>query len=152
MNCYKINYRTKTASYESIIEHLNKCDDSFNPPLHSYVNIQEYGKKISNHAVTFEAWDGDELIGLAAAYFNNFETKVGFWTNLSLLEGYRGCGIASNLTKKVIAYGRENGFIRIDLEVKTINTHVLKFHAKHGFMVTGENGYSCENCHLFISV
>jgi GNAT superfamily N-acetyltransferase len=139
MNYSEIEYRTNTATPESIVEHFKKCADSFIPPLYTYVVIEDYSKKIFDHAVTFEAWDGDILAGLAAAYFNNYSEKVAFWTNLSLLEEYQNKGIASNLTSYVINYGRKMGFKSISLEVKKINEKVRKFHEKHGFVITGQN-------------
>jgi ribosomal protein S18 acetylase RimI-like enzyme len=139
MNCPKIEYRKNTASIELITDHFNSCADSFNPPLYTYVVIEDYAKKIFDHAVTFEAWDEDKLVGLSAVYYNNITERIAFWTNLSLLDAYQNKGIASELTSYVIDHGRTNGFKRIDLEVKSINEKVKQFYKKHGFVITGKN-------------
>jgi len=105
MNCSEFDFKIKTASYEVIIDHLNKCADNFKPPLYTYVNIEEYSRKIYNNAITFESWANNNLVGLIAAYYNNYDTKVGFITNVSVIKEYQGYGIASKLlseTKKVV--------------------------------------------------
>jgi len=143
MKYCEIKYKTNAASINSIIEHFEKCADLFNPPLYTYVNIKEYAKKIFTNAVTFEAWDGSRLVGLAAAYFNNLDEKIAFWTNLSVLDKYRTKGIAFKLTSSIIDYGIKNGFKRIDFEVNKINIDVIKFHKYHGAVVKGnKNEYT----------
>jgi len=139
MNCSEIEYRIKTVSYESIVEHLNRCADCFNPPLYTYVEIEKYAKKIFDNAVTFESWDCDTLVGLVAAYFNNNETKIGFITNVSVLEEYQDSGIASKLIKNAIHFGRKNAFVKLVLELNINNTKAFKLYKKQGFVVTEQN-------------
>jgi len=134
-----IEYKINSASGKIIIEHLFKSADLFFPPLYTYVSIEEYGKKLFEKATNFEAWHENKLVGLAAAYFNDFTNKIGFWSNLSLLNEYQNQGIASILASSVIEYGKNNGFERIILEVKSKNEKVKKFHEKHGFVKTGQN-------------
>ncbi len=139
MNCSELNFKIKTASCETIIDHLIKCANCFNPPLYTYVDIKEYGKKIFDNAVTFEGWDDNKLVGIIAAYYNNWETKNGYITNVSVLKGYKGFGIASKLLKQTINYGRENGFYQIELEVNINNIKAFKLYEKHGFVVVKQN-------------
>jgi ribosomal protein S18 acetylase RimI-like enzyme len=139
MNCSDIDFRIKTASYKEILQYLYKCADSFKPQLYTYVDINKYAKKIYDYAITFEAWNGNILVGLAAVYFNNDVTKVGFCTNLSLLEEYQGSGIASTLAMNVKDYGKKNGFAHIVLEAKTNNSKAISFYQKHGFIISKEN-------------
>lgn len=134
MSFSECEFRTGTATYEFIVAHLLGCADSFHPPLYSYVRIEEYARKIHGHAITFEAWHGSELVGLIAAYFNDHETKVGFITNVSVLEEYRGRGIAAQLMQEVIEYGRTHGFFRVDLEVGTGNARAQRLYEASGFV------------------
>jgi ribosomal-protein-alanine N-acetyltransferase len=139
MNCCEVYYKIKTASCEVIIEHLNRCTNFFNPPLHTYVDIQKYGEKIDNHAITFEAWDENTLVGLIAAYFNDENTKIGFITNVSMLKEYQGLGIASKLLLLTIEYGKEHNFRMLRLEVNKINQKALTLYKRHGFVETQQN-------------
>ena len=134
MNCSEFDFKIKTASYEVIIDHLNKCADNFNPPLYTYVNIEEYSRKIYNNAITFESWANNNLVGLIAAYYNNYDTKVGFITNVSVIKEYQGYGIASKLLSNAIKYGKNNGFISLALEVNINNNSAIKLYKKYSFV------------------
>lgn len=139
MNNSNLQYKIKTASCQIIVNHLKNCADCFNPPLYTYVEINKYGKKIFDKAITFESWDGNKLVGLLAAYFNNNETRIGFITNVSVWGGYQGFGIASKLIKNAIDFGRKNTFTRLMLEININNTKAFKLYKKHGFVVVEQN-------------
>lgn len=138
MNCSEFDFRIRTATYESIVAHLLECAEDFSPPLYTYVTIEEYAHKILEHAVTFEAWKENDLVGLIAAYFNDNDTKVGFVTNVSVLKRFRNCGIASKLMRWMIQYGTNQGFMRVDLEVKTGNSRVRRLYESYGFTVVAQ--------------
>lgn len=135
----KIIYKTNTASEKDIKVHLTGCAESFSPPLYTYVSIEDYGRKLSEKAVNFEAWHENQLVGLASAYFNDIINKAGFLSNLSILPLFQNMGIASKLTKSVIEWGKKNRFKSIELEVKSKNLKVIKFYEKHEFVKTGNN-------------
>jgi len=128
-----IIYKTGTAQEEDVLDHLQKCKNNFIPALDKTVDIPKYAKKIAESAVSFEAWDGQELIGLIAAYFNDVVTGLGFITNVSCLTGFTGIGIGSQLLKNCMAYGEANGFKKIMLEVNKINLQAIKLYERHGF-------------------
>ncbi len=127
------DFRINTASYEDIVLHLNGCASNFVPPLNTYVNIADYARKIREHAITFEAWDKDTLVGLIAAYFNNTATKVGYITNVSVLPVYEGRGIASSLLERTITYGIRHDFHKIELEVNPFNDRAIFLYKRFGF-------------------
>ncbi len=135
MNCSELKFRRGTATYEHIVAHLLGCADSFSPPLYTYVAVEQYARKILEHTVTFEAWAGTKLGGLVAVYFNNRETRVGFITNVSVLEEYHGRGIAARLMQEAIEYGRTHGFVRVDLEVGADSPRAQRLYDSSGFVV-----------------
>ncbi len=139
MNCCELDYKIKTASGEVIIEHLARCANYFYPPLHTYVDIQKYGEKIEDNAITFEAWDKNTLVGLIATYFNDEITKIGFITNVSILKEYQGIGIASKLLLLTIEYGKEHNFRILRLEVNNKNQKALNLYKRNGFVETKQN-------------
>lgn len=139
MSCSEFDYKIKTASCEEIINHLNRCADNFNPPLYTYVNIEEYSRKIYDNAITFESWVDNNLVGLIAAYFNNYNTRIGFITNVSVIKEYQGFGIASKLLSNTIKYGKNNGFISVALEVNIKNSNAIKLYEKYGFVATEQS-------------
>lgn len=134
-----IEFKIKNASIIDLCNHLTRASESFEPPLDSYVNIEEYSKKLYENAVTFEAWNGDLLIGLAAAYCNNLSERICFLTNLSVEKSFQGIGIANSLTKQVIDYAKTGCFNKIMLEAKKNNKKVINFYKSNNFRICGIN-------------
>lgn len=131
MNDIKIN----SVSLEVLIAFYNENNETFNPPLNSQVeSVEKYAEKLKNNAVIFEAWDNDELIGLVAAYFNNYETKTGFITSVIVSKKYQKQGIAKNLLEKTIDFAKKNGFEKIHLEVHKENRKAIGLYKKFGFL------------------
>ena len=130
---FNINYHINVSDLDSIVKHLLICDDYFEPPLSSYVNIQEYGKKLLGKAINFEAWHNNELIGLVSVYFNDTTNKIAFISNVSIDAGYQKKGIASILLKTAIAYGTDLGFSSLKLEVQPKNIKAVNLYKKLGF-------------------
>lgn len=140
MSSPDIVYRVRTATWDAVAAHLRACASRFSPPLDTYVDIDAYARKIAEHAETFEAWQGDRLVGLAAAYFNDRAMRRGYLTNLSVLPEHQGAGIASALTTQVVDFGVRNGFVAIGLEAKVGNGNAIRFYQQRGFSVAGQQG------------
>ena len=81
-----VKYQSNKASEVEIAEHLSRCDADFVPLLSSRVEIKNYAKKIINKATRFEAWSGDTLLGLVAAYYNDQEKRIAYITSISVLK------------------------------------------------------------------
>jgi ribosomal protein S18 acetylase RimI-like enzyme len=126
-------YRTASASRDVICAHLTRCADSFIPSLHERVDVVAYAAKISAHAVTFEAWAGETLVGLVAAYLNDGEGRAGYITSVSVDRGYGGMGIARELVARCIRRARELGFRTLRLEVSQHNERAISLYRKAGF-------------------
>jgi ribosomal protein S18 acetylase RimI-like enzyme len=137
MSCSDCEYRIGTATSEEIARHLKACAESFDPPLHTYVEIENYARKIHDNSITFEAWIGNELVGLIATYYNDTEHKTGFITDTSVIEGYRCHGIAAHLMKQVIKYGIKQDFIQLNLEVGEDNLPARKLYEDNDFIIIG---------------
>ncbi len=120
------------TTLEDIQQHLNKCSPTFIPSLDSYVDINEYSKKIYDSAVTFSKFNQDNLIGLVAAYDNPTE-KFGWITNVSVDPDYSKQGIASELLNRCYKYFENKGYFSIFLEVFLDNKKAINLYTKHGF-------------------
>ena len=128
-------YTQGKASPEAICNHLTACNKDFIPPLEEKVNISEYSMKISEKATTFEAWQSDFLIGLVAAYFNDYTLRNAHITSVSVIRSYTGKGVAGRLLKNCIDYAREKSFKNIYLEVSRSNHPAINLYKKMGFDV-----------------
>ncbi len=115
------------------MHHLEGCDKNYIPSLSERVNIKEYSEKIADKAVTFEAWDKDKLVGLAAVYLNMMSLSA-FVTNVSVLKDYSGNGVASQLMLNCIQYASQKKIGRICLEVDQNNAKAMHLYKRLNFM------------------
>jgi ribosomal protein S18 acetylase RimI-like enzyme len=98
------------------------------------VDIQDYSKKLREHASTVEAWDEDKLVGLIAVYCNDYDQKNAFITNVSVLPEYMRKGIAINLMNATIAFVQSSkDFDSIFLEVNKNNSKAIMLYKKCNF-------------------
>lgn len=130
-----VEYLLNRATKAEIAEHLSRCDAAFVPPLSGRVEINDYAKKITSKAMRFEAWSGDTLVGLVAAYCNDQEKRIAYITSVSVLREWTGKGIAANLIKQCIEHAETSGMRQISLEVASDNMHAIKLYEKSGFVV-----------------
>ncbi len=133
METASIKYKVRTAGEQAVFEHLIECSDNFFPPLSDRVILQEYSKKISEKAVTFEAWSGNILIGLVAAY-TDADMQSAFITNVSVLKKYMGFSIAVALTTRCIEYLKQKKMKEIKLEVHKGNMPAIGLYKKFNFV------------------
>lgn len=118
---------------DQVQKHLEAVSKSFVPNLSSYVNIENYSKKIAEKAVLFfEKDNNSNLIGLVAVYDNN-EEKFGWITNVSVNPFVHNKGIASKLLKECINFFKNKNYSNIKLEVFDNNEKAIKLYKKHNF-------------------
>ena len=132
----EIDYKIKSASVSEIAKHLKAVSNFFIPPLHEVVEIENYAVKIFNFAETFEAWSQGKLIGLVAAYLNDFNNKLGFITSVSVIKEFTKLGISSILLDMCINVAIENKLKVIKLEVHKKNDNAIALYEKKGFIKT----------------
>jgi ribosomal protein S18 acetylase RimI-like enzyme len=128
-----IEFREGTATQEDIQAHLEGCDADFSPRLSLKVDVGDYSRKISASAQTFEAWSGDTLVGLVAAYMNDSRTRNGFITNVTVAKAFTGRGIASALLDRCLDRSRQEGMQVIGLEVSIESRKAIRLYEKLGF-------------------
>lgn len=127
------NYIIGKATEQDIYCHLMKCNNDFIIHLQDKINIREYSKKLSEKAITFEAWSEDTLVGLVAVYFNDSHGQTGYISNVSTIDTYTGKGIASALIDLSIDYARRHEFKTISLEVEKANVLALRLYKRFQF-------------------
>jgi len=130
-----ILYDINKAKKEVIENHLSICSESFIPPLETYVDISEYAEKLAKNAVTFEAWNNNQLVSLIACYLNDKVNNKGFISSVSTIPSFQGKGIISKLLQNLIQYAKSQNFSCLLLEVKKINNKAISFYIKKGFKI-----------------
>lgn len=133
-----IHYKTNQSDFNDIYYHLMECDLFFNPKLSEKIDIVEYSKKINAKAIRVEAWNNDLLIGLVAYYFNP-ENSTAFITNVSVLDSFKGLGIAKKLLQEAINQIEFINCISIQLEVGKSSFAAINLYLKFDFEIAGDN-------------
>lgn len=128
--------RLNAATTQDIVDHLTLCDAAFAPPLSQRVDIGDYAAKLSANAMRFEAWDGETLIGLVAAYPDHAHGRM-FISNVSVLPEWRGHGLAAGLVTRCGDAARDLGLRSMMLELGAENVAARRLYDKLGFVSTG---------------
>lgn len=135
---------TGALTAEAIARHLRACDAHFLPPLSTRVDIDAYAAKLAARALCFDAWDGEALAGLVAAYDsrNHNHTDPGapataFITNVSVLPGQHGQGTARRLMQQCLATLSARGCALVTLEVDARNEVAQRLYRRFGFVAAG---------------
>lgn len=137
-----VEYRLNQASAAEIADHLLHCEDDFVQLLRARVEIDAYAAKLKRQATTFEAWSGNALAGLVAAYCNDHTNNFTYITSVSVLKVWKSKGIALRLVKQCIEHASSSGMRRIGLEVARSNVAAIKLYEGCGFVVTDSDDES----------
>lgn len=132
-----IRYRLNEASELEIGRHLRECDADFVPPLSGRVDIASYAHRIATRATRFEAWHEDSLVGLVAAYCNDRDSRIAYVTSVSVLRGWMGRGIASQMLTRCLEHAKAAEMTVVRLEVAQANAPAIRLYQDQGF-VAGE--------------
>jgi ribosomal protein S18 acetylase RimI-like enzyme len=136
----EIANRVNQSSAAEIAAHLLRADASFEPALSSRIDIRAYAQKLQDHAVRFEAWLGEELVGLVASYCNQPDKDKAFVTSVSVLPLCQGRGIADRLMRQCIEHVRGLGFRQMELEVNQCSSPAVALYKKLGFNTLRRDG------------
>ncbi len=126
--------KQNTQSAQQIKIHLLKVNECFFPPLNTYINIEEYAKKLFDKAISFEALEEGVLIGLVAGY-HNIDENIFFISNVSVDPNFQGKGIASNLFGSLYAYCHKNNIYQLKLQVFKQNLPAINLYQNIGFEI-----------------
>jgi ribosomal protein S18 acetylase RimI-like enzyme len=127
------------AGPDELLAHLRACDASFVPALSARVDLADYARKLHEHAVRFEAWEGGDLAGLVAAYLDPARA-CGFVTSVSVLPTHLRRGLARRLMGECLARARDLGVHCLELEVSRQAVPAIGLYERLGFRVEGAAG------------
>ena len=131
------------------IEHLLQVyDHSFPRSLSERVgSLREYAQKMAENAIVVTCSHENKIIGYAAFYCNDMESKQAYVTAIVIDETYKGKGVAITLGNFCLDYMKQMGIETIVGEVDRTNTASLKLCKRFGFEVTGE----ASDCSIFLT-
>lgn len=82
------------------------------------------------------AFDGDEMVGVAIAEPQNWNSTLGVW-EFHVAADYRGQGIGRQLMERLIEKARAAKLRAIVCETQTTNTLAVAFYRRMGFEIDG---------------
>ncbi len=105
-----------------------------NPGIENEIeNFKNYTEKVFNNAVIASYVVDEKSVGILAFYANDFDSKVGYVTQLAVDPDFQGKGIATKLMDFCCEYLINIGFSSVKLEVKESNIKAKSFYKKMGF-------------------
>lgn len=120
---------------QDLIKYFHLLDNSFEPPLSSYVNIEPYAEKLIRNAYVCISRDSDNnFIGLFAVYINNSVDKIAYLSSIAVMEGYKGKGYAQQILDYIICTAKSVDMKTLKLEVKKSYPRAIRFYEKNGFI------------------
>jgi ribosomal protein S18 acetylase RimI-like enzyme len=136
----RIAYSVNRSDVAEVAAHLLRVDAAFTPALSGRIDVPAYAQKLHEHAVRFEAWLGDELVGLVASYCNRPDEGKAFVTSVSVLPKCQRLGIADKLLRQCIEHATRLGFGQLGLEVDQRSLPAIALYHKLGFNTLCSHG------------
>lgn len=137
MSRQELRMSVGVASVDDVLHHLEGLEAEFVASLRARVDLRTFAEKICAHALTFEAWAGDSLVGLVAAYLNDHEKGRAFITHVGVHPRHEGQGIGRRLLESTLQRARDAGLGEIELEVAPLQIRAQRLYHALGFVARG---------------
>ena len=111
---------------------IEQCDKAFQQPIMQRSNYRTLFDKIDANAVFIVAYDED-ILGYAAMYCNDLETREAYITLIAVRPEYQGMHIGKNILSTCREIALKYGMTTIKLEVRKDNNKAIAFYLKNGF-------------------
>ena len=134
-----LRFTVNTCQASQLLAHLSRCSDHYYPPLAARVDLGQYSERLTQRATRFEAWDGDELVGLVAAYLNP-ATRDCFITNVSVVPTHFRQGLAAKLLQTCLKAAEALGLETASLEVSDRTEPAMQLYRRAGFETSARTG------------
>lgn len=95
--------------------------------------------KFAKNAVFISILDNEKVVGYAAFYCNNLESKMAFLSMIIIDRDYQGKGCGHMLMDKVCQIAHENGMHSIRLNVANRNINAIRFYEKIKFSIISKS-------------
>ena len=121
-------------SFDEVLSMLNQCDNSFDPPLSSHIDLQAYARRMSEHAYFVLIKNDEGGVVAFTAYYLNQEGAFAYIPEIWVADTCQRMGLGHKmidyLAQKVPDYVKA-----IHLEVRKNNEKAYRFYQKEGFVL-----------------
>ena len=115
-------------------EIIERCDTVFSRPITLRDTYEEIFNRIDRHAVFFAAVEDRRVIGYAAVYMDDMETRAAYITMIGVIREMQGRHVGSTLMQSCIEEAVRRGMTCIRLEVMKTNALAITFYDHQGFV------------------
>lgn len=121
--------------YEDILNLLRFYKLRFDSLRTGMVSMTELALKYSRNATVLECLEDDQSVGFCAFYHNDKESGRAYLSLIAVNPLFEGKGYASKLLSHLEFLCKEDGMVRIVLEVRKYNSRAIDFYLRHGYLV-----------------
>ena len=118
-------------AFEEVRTFLLETDVEFPTPLSAHVDIDAYARKLSEFSDFSLCRDGEEIVGMISCYTNR--PPLGYMTNACVKKRYQAQRVFSKLFRQLCVHAREQGILRLQLEVDANNDNARRVYGHYGF-------------------
>lgn len=112
---------------------LHEADKTFPVPLSEKQELPAYAEKLHEKATVCAAFEGEQIVSLAAGYTDNLTDNKAYLSIVATLPQARGRGLAAGLVKDFIRICRDKGVDAVHLYAVPSNLPAMKLYASLGF-------------------
>jgi ribosomal protein S18 acetylase RimI-like enzyme len=113
------------------------------PPLLARINsIDDYANKLCKYAIVLLAEEKQDLIGVAAMYANDMDTKQAYLAQIGVSRSHQGMGVGKLLLSRCVEIAKKRSMTTMKLEVGKNNLGAIAFYLRYGFVAEKTVGAS----------
>lgn len=120
---------------------IKKCDSAFNVPIQQREYYPNLFAKMNAAAEFLVAYNSD-ILGYAAMYANNMETRIAYITLLGVRPQYQKTQVGKRLVRACEEIAAQRGMKQLKLEVLKENKQAIGFYKHIGFVNIDESDNS----------
>lgn len=128
------------GNYDELLGYIKDIDETHIPSISSRVNIEEWVRKLIDHATLFVYRDQGRIVACVADYVNK-APELSFSTHLSCRHEYADHMLGPDLVIKSIKYEQQYGSAGKYGKVRESFRNILKFYTKLGFKVVNKSHF-----------
>lgn len=126
-------YMIEAAEPNTINEIITTCDEAFVNPISKADYYSSLLEKISKYAIVMVAKKDDDLLGYAAFYANDQTSRTAYLTLIGVRPNCQKQGVGKKLLMQAEYISHSKGMVKINLEVKKINSGAIAFYERQGY-------------------
>ena len=115
---------------------IRLCDQAFPDPISMRETYPDLLEKIHAYGLFFAA-KTEETVGYAAMYSNDIAGQTAFMTLMAVKPECQGMGVGQMLMAQCFSVAKENGMVRVRLEVRKNNPRAIALYERYGFSADG---------------